>query len=303
MFGMRIAAAPVSWGVFDGTESVPASRMLDEMVQAGYAGTELGPPGYFDQAPALRADLRDRQLDLVASFLPLALSDEEKYDFNARAASAVLDTLEAAAPYDTLPLLLLSDAYQDPGRIAAAGRIEQHPEFWLSDGAWRVMHEQINTIAGASRERGFGVAFHPHAGSYVETPREIERLMTGLDTNLVGLCLDTGHVFFGGGDPLTILRDHGSTLTLVHLKDVDLEVLAQLKGEDFGLDEAWRRDVFCELGRGGVDLDAMLDAIRRLEYSGWIVVEQDRILEPDDSPDVALNSARTNREFLRLRGY
>ncbi len=47
MTGITIAAAPVSWGVFEQTDAdkgLSPEEMLDQMVAAGYAGTELGPP-------------------------------------------------------------------------------------------------------------------------------------------------------------------------------------------------------------------------------------------------------------------
>ena len=51
---IKVAAAPVSWGVFEKTEGDPLQLspevMLDQMAAAGYEGTELGPPGFFGTA-------------------------------------------------------------------------------------------------------------------------------------------------------------------------------------------------------------------------------------------------------------
>src|SRR3982075_3666978 len=75
----HFACAPDSWGVLD--YSGPSwnqsyEKMLDEMVWAGYTGTELGPYGFFPTDPAiLKPQLDKRQLKLLGSFVPVVLSD------------------------------------------------------------------------------------------------------------------------------------------------------------------------------------------------------------------------------------
>ena len=44
------------------------------MARRGYAGTELGPPGYFGDGAAVADTLGSRGLALVGSFLALRLS-------------------------------------------------------------------------------------------------------------------------------------------------------------------------------------------------------------------------------------
>jgi inosose dehydratase len=123
-----------------------------------------------------------------------------------------------------------------------------------------------------------------------------------MDPGLLGLCFDTGHSAFGGGDPLALLREHGDLVTHVHMKDVDLEALARVHAAGQGLEEAWRAGVFCELGQGQADVDACLAELRARGYDGWIVVEQDRVLAPGQPfADVHAAGAR-NRAWLRERG-
>jgi len=59
--------------------------------------------------------------------------------------------------------------------------------------------------------------------------------------------------------------------------------------------DALRRGLFCELGRGSVDFPALLRDLHKTNYEGWIVVEQD-VLPGMGEPKV---SARNNREYLR----
>jgi inosose dehydratase len=180
--------------------------------------------------------------------------------------------------------------------------VEQHPDVWLDDRGWATLFEQIHEIANACGERGFEVAFHPHGGSYVEAPFEVDRLMEGIELELLGLCLDTGHSYFGGDDPLRLIEAHGEAITWVHLKDVDVDVMAELKREGLGLEEAWRRGVFCELGEGGVPIDDVLSRLQSAGYQSWIVVEQDRLLDGGTAElGRARGDADRNRRFLAER--
>ena len=71
---------------------------------------------------------------------------------------------------------------------------------------------------------------------------------------------------------------------------------AQAEGWDyFG---AVRQGVFCELGRGVVDFAAVRDWLRRRNYSGWALVEQD-VLPGLGTPK---ESAQRNRDYLRSLG-
>jgi inosose dehydratase len=300
---MRVAAAPISWGVWDAHSPVDPEQVLDDTVELDYIGTEMGPPGFLGSAAQTRDALGSRGLALVGSFLALPLSRPD-----AQAASlAQLDDatalLSEAAPAGSEPLLILSDSYDTPRRVAATGQIEDHPELWLDDNGWRTLLETINTVAARSRQRGVSATFHPHSGSYVETPREIARLVEGLDHSVIGLCLDSGHVAVGGGDPLTLLTEYGAIVSHIHLKDVDHAVLGALRSGEIGIDEAWDRGVFCEFGQGAVDLEGILGNLRDLAYGGWIVVEQDQKLSGRVTLQMARDSAHRNREYLAQRGF
>src|ERR1700760_2485175 len=73
------ASAPDSWGVLDypgPSWEQSYEKMLDEMVAAGYAGTALGPYGFFPTDPAvLDPQLKKRRLQLLGSFVPVKLGD------------------------------------------------------------------------------------------------------------------------------------------------------------------------------------------------------------------------------------
>src|ERR1700761_6088272 len=75
----QFACAPDSWGVLDypgPSWNQSYEKMLDEMVDAGYTGTELGPYGFFPTDPeALEAQLDRRKMKLLGSFVPVPLGD------------------------------------------------------------------------------------------------------------------------------------------------------------------------------------------------------------------------------------
>lgn len=301
----RIASAPAAFGVYGMTAGQPhlpdAGTLAGIVADAGYAGTELGPPGFFGDGAGTAALLGDHDLALVAALVPMRLSRPESHEEDAESLDRTLTLLEAAAAGAPLPRVLLADAMVEPDRIHRAGAIEQHPEAWLPDGRFATLLDTVHRSAERCRERGFDVAFHHHAGTYVETPREIARLAEAMDPSLAGLCLDTGHACFGGGDPLTLLQSYGDLVTHLHLKDVDLARLAAVLEARAGLTAARESGVFCALGTGDARVEQCLAELRAGGYDGWIVIEQERLLPSGDAIDGAVDDARANRAWLAER--
>ncbi len=84
----------------------------------------------------------------------------------------------------------------------------------------------------------------------------------------------------------------------MHFKDCQPQIADIARKEGWDYFEAVRQGVFCELGRGCVDFPAVLNWLKRRDYNGWVVVEQD-VLPGMGSPK---ESARRNREYLRAQG-
>jgi inosose dehydratase len=296
---MRVANAPCSWGVleFDGTSAPPSSsQVLDEIAATGYTGTELGDWGFMPTDPATLSDeLARRRLALVGAFVPVRLADPGAHRSGLEAAIRTARLLAAAGER---PLVVLADDNgRDRMRTARAGRIIRDDS--LTPEQWAVFARGCTEIARAVREMtGLRTVFHPHAAGFVEAPWEIDELMARTDPSLLGLCLDTGHVSFAGGDPAAIYRRYAGRTWHVHFKDFDPAVLARARGASWDYFEAIRHGVFCELGRGSVEFPAMLHALGEAGYDDWIVVEQD-VLPGMGSP---AESARRNREYLRGLG-
>ena len=215
--GPRIAAAPITWGVCEipGWGEVPGvDHVLDEIAELGFTGTELGPDGYLPLDPgALRHALGSRGLSLVGAFCPLNYRDPSAFVASHDFGVALARRLAAVGCHT----LVAADA-GDARRSAIAGRVTGADG--LSPDMWARYGEGLADLARAIAPLGVRVAFHPHAATYVETEAEIDAVMANTPADLVGLCLDTGHVAYGGGDPVALARRHAGRVWHVHVKDV-----------------------------------------------------------------------------------
>src|SRR5436309_1815465 len=137
-----------------------------------------------------------------------------------RSATRVRNTIgHASTGIDDQPGIVLSDATAAvPARTSKAGRIT--PGDGLTAAAWDDVAAGAERIARAVRDAtGLRTVFHHHCATYVETPAEIDALLHRTDPDLLGLCLDTGHATYGGGNPIEIFSRHGARIRHVHFKD------------------------------------------------------------------------------------
>jgi len=295
-----IANAPCSWGVIEGIDGDRDGyrRVIDEMAQTGYAGTELGDWGFMPTDPdALRAELNDRGLALVGSWVSVNL---ENPDCHAQSAADAVRTGRQLAKVggDRAVVVLGNDPYGNPHRTKIAGRVT--PADAMSEAQWKVFADGANLVARrVMDEAGIRTVVHQHIGTLIETEAEARRLFDMTDPSVLGLCLDTGHWTFGaGGDPVAAVREFRDRVWHVHFKDCDPAVMAASRANEWDGPESVGHGVFCELGRGSVDFPGMLTALEETGYAGWVVVEQD-VLPGTGNPR---ESARRNREYLSSIG-
>jgi inosose dehydratase len=295
---IRVANAPLSYGAFEmtvGTDfAVPEpTQVLDAITQAGYDGVDLGPPGYLGDAGSLATRLNG--LQLVGGFAPIAFSDEAQWDEGLAGLHHTLDLFDAAGAAGARPVLCDAGG---PERIANPGRGGEDPDLRLGASKWRTLSDGIARAADESRTRGYDPVFHHHTSTYVEGVPEIERFLEDSD---VALLLDSGHITVAGGDAVQALQDWRDRIGAIHIKDTRLDVLATVKAERADTLTAWRRGLFCALGDGDVDLEAFCATLASGGYDGWVVVEQDRVLESPQAFDHARQEQQANREWLRER--
>ena len=202
---IRIGNAPCSWGSleFDGMEgqALTCDRMLDELVETGYCGTELGDWGFMPtESDGLRNVLEPRGVTMVGAFVPVRFCDATAHASGVEDAVRVAKLLAGAASTDHAPMIILADENGTvPERTANAGRITRELE--LNSEDWAIFAHGVETVASAVREAtGLPVGFHHHCAGYVETPEEIDALLRRTSPELLGLVFDTGHYAFGAGD-------------------------------------------------------------------------------------------------------
>jgi inosose dehydratase len=311
MTNIRTANAPCSWGALEfaglSGEKITYERMLDELRDSGYVGTELGDWGFMPtELVALREELDKRNLAMVGAFVPVALKDPQEHAGGEAHALKVARLLAAVAEdrrSGPRPFVILADANgTDPTRTQHAGRVRA--EMGLSLSEWETFARGAERIARSVRaETGLPTAFHHHCAGYVETPKEIARFLDLTDPNLLGLVFDTGHYLYGTGasDGALVLEGlarFSKRILHVHFKDCQPEIAHQARTEGWNYFMAVQHGVFCELGKGSVPFRAVVEHLRGQNYQGWIVVEQD-VLPGMGTPK---ESAQRNRAYLRTIG-
>ncbi len=296
---LQVANAPCSWGIIENIEGerYDYARVLDEIAATGYAGTELGDWGFMPTEPAkLRAELDLRGLRMLGSWVSVHLEDKSRHKESADDCARAAKLLAAVGGTDCL-VVLGPDPYTNPMRSLNSGRIT--PAMGLDEAGWRIFAEGANSVAQrVLDETGLRAVLHHHTGTWIETPAETERLLDMTDDKVLGLVFDTGHWSFGGGDPLTGIRQFAERIWYVHFKDHDPEVAAQSRIHEWDGPASVGQGIFPELGKGDVDFPAVLEELKNIGYDSWIVVEQD-VLPGMGRP---LESAQRNREYLRSIG-
>jgi len=258
---MKLAAAPISWGVCEvpgwGFQMSPR-RVLAEASELGFAAIEAGPPGYLDGGSPLR---------ILSGFIAADdLGPVERQAAWLQAHGAELLVLAAAAG---------DDGYEQ--------RSEPDSQTWRA----------IARVQDIADEHGLGFAVHPHFGSRIETQAHVRRL---LRVTTAGLCLDTGHLLLGGIDPLEI---PAARVALVHLKDVDGRLAGAVRERRLGYREAVRQGLFRPLGDGDARIGEIVRSLFKRGYGGWYVLEQDAVLDAEPPPGQGpLSDVRRSLEFV-----
>jgi inosose dehydratase len=291
---IQIGTAPVSYGIFGTSGDRNAGEtLLDSAAAAGFSGLELGPPALFGTPRETAERFRRRGLEIVASYIPIHFAaDDATVAADFAMMRRTLEELTAGGA--TTALAILADEGSEILRSNPA-RSWTDRSLALDDAGWRLLGERLDRAMAMVAAFGVRTSFHPHIGTFVESPWEVDRL---LELSDIRLTLDTGHFALAGADPAAALERLGDRVNHIHAKDVRLEVLRRAKEERRADFETWWADVSCPLGQGDVNLEAFLDVLVAQRYKGWIVIEQDRAPTAAAAfADVAGQEA-ANREWI-----
>ncbi len=266
---------------------------MDEVAEAGYEWIELGPYGYLPtDINVLRRALDARNLKVTSAFAMGNLEDPDRWPELER---QVLGAGELLAATGSAFLVLIDGTYSD---LFTGEMIEPRN---LDDASWRRLIHTTHRVADLARDAfGLRLVFHPHAETHVEYEGQIERFLADTDPERVSLCFDVGHHAYRGGDPVAFLDRHRRRIPYLHLKSVDPEKRQQVEDEQIPFAEAVAMDLFCEPSSGLVDFPALLGVLKRIDYEGCAIVEQDMYPAPFDRP---LPVAKRTLAYLRSIGF
>ena len=283
----RVAGAPITWGV-DGSPGwghlMDADRVLGEMSQIGLRATELGPDGYLPSDPDELSDkLKHYGLELIGGFVPAVLYRTELEDENLAYFARASKTLAGCGS----KVVVLGPSSHYDGYDTSVE---------MTDEEWSRFLDNLKRVIDIAGDEGLTVALHQHWGMAIEQPHHVHRL---IDQSDVEFCLDTGHLFLGGADPVEIAEAAKGRVSHVHLKDVDGELADQVRKGEVPFRQAVIDGIFKPLGRGAVDITGFVSELERSGYRGWYVLEQDCVLDADpDEGKGPISDARTSLEYL-----
>jgi inosose dehydratase len=261
------------------------AHALNVMAKLGFKGVELG--GWIrqkyqgSQLGILRRQLNRLRLRAVASYCfpvnPLARTFQDE--------SRTLATYAAFL--------------RSLGGLYLEVTDDLHPEQASDSATVKALADRLSLLGRVAKDHGLGFGYHPHVGSLGETRKGFGRVLEASDSRSVGLIADTAHLQLGGSDPAQVIRTYHSRLLYVHFKDArqDAEKLARgnpalLRGSKY---------MFCAIGKGVVDFPSVINSVRDVRFTGWIIIELDGYQPPPGGPDEAARMNKQAAERLGLR--
>ncbi|MDG0988656.1 MAG: TIM barrel protein [Yoonia sp.] len=294
---IRIGNAPCSWGIeFASDPSYPSwQSVLQQCAGAGYKGIELGPIGYMPEEPeTLREELVKNDLEIIGGVVFRPFHDADKWD---EVLDAAQRTCKALVAHGAEHLVLIDSI--SPRRAPTAGRADEAEQ--MDKAEWTAFRNRIAAIAKlGAEEYGLTVGMHAHAAGFIDFEPELERLLNEVDENILKICFDTGHHSYAGYDPVAFMKKHIDRISYMHFKDIDPAVKADVVANRTDFYKACGQGIFCNLGQGDVDFEAVRQVLLDNDFTGWCTVEQD--CDPS-MPGTPLEDAQANREYLQSIGF
>jgi inosose dehydratase len=291
---LTIGCCPDQWGVWfpSDEKQIPWQTALDEMAEAGFSIMETGPFGYFPSDPKRLAEEMDqRGFTVVAGTGWGILNKAEAWADTERTFRAIGETHAAVG---ATFVVHLPPMYRDEKTW------EYTDDRELSTEAWNLYISNADRLGRIMKEDyGLTMVLHPHGDSHIETPAEIARVFEATDPEYVSFCLDTGHIVYGGGDPIEIARTYPERIGYVHIKAMDPVLVKQAHDEDWPFGKAVLDGCSVAPPAGEPDMPALIEALADLDKDLYVITEQDMYPCPAEQP---LPIAKATRRFLAEHG-
>ncbi|MEW8987696.1 MAG: sugar phosphate isomerase/epimerase family protein, partial [Bacillus sp. (in: firmicutes)] len=141
--------------------------------------------------------------------------------------------------------------------------------YGIKESDYKDLGNALNRVVEIAEKYHLIPSYHPHLGTNVQSPEQLDKLMP---LTTINLCPDTAHIEAGGGDPVEVIKKYVDRIKYVHFKDYE-------NGE------------FLPLGEGHQKFAEMLKILEEANYDGWITVELDSWANPKEGAEIS-------RQFL-----
>jgi inosose dehydratase len=272
---VKIGISPIAWqndDLPDLTADFTMEQALKEAREIGYTGVERGQRMPQD-TDGLRTYLEANDIALCGGWCS-GNSLVNGFDAEIRAVRQQVEQFVALnAP--CIVYAECSNTVQGQLRTPVNNRPKLSRDEVLTYAA------KISKVAKWMADQGMPMAYHHHMGSIIESEDDVNWLMEGSGDE-VGLCFDTGHLLFGGGDVMATLNRWDDRVRHVHFKDIRPQIVADVREHDRSFLDAVIAGAFTVPGDGCIDFEAVTKKLKSMEYSGWIVVEAEQ--DPAKAP-------------------
>ncbi len=285
---LKIAGAPISWGVCEAPgwgHQMGAERVLREMSELGLGATEFGPAGFLPGEAKARSEVLNKlAMEAIGGFFPVVIHRADHDPL-----PEVLEELKSYKATGAYELVIAANTGVD-------GYDEKRPK--LDEDGWNILFKNLNRIREACEAQGVDAVLHPHFGTMIETRDDVMQVIQGSN---IKFCLDTGHMFLGGTDPVFFSQNYSDRVGHVHMKDVDGALAEKVRSGQISYFTGVSNNLYVPLGQGSIDMRQVVkNLVEGAGYRGWFVLEQDLTLSAEPLSGVGpIETVRRSVEFLR----
>ena len=266
---IKLGVAPIAWSNDDMPElggETTLEQCLSEASKAGFTGIESG--GKFPKnSKELIPKLEKENLKLCSGWYGATLlKNTPKEEFKLMREQMELFK-DCKSP--CMVFAEITNSLQGYPKIP----LSKKPK--LSEDEWKLLISRINEISKMMIDENMPLAYHHHMGTVIETEDETRRLIESTSDS-VKLLIDTGHMFFAGGNSIKLTEDFMERIIHVHCKDIRKNVLEKSLKNDSTFRQAFLDGAFTVPGDGCIDYKPFLTVLKKRNYAGWLVVEAEQ---------------------------
>ncbi len=266
---VKIGISPIAWqndDLPDLTANFTMEQCLQESRDIGYTGVERGRRMPAD-TEGLRKYLDEAELSLCGGWCSGNLMvNDPKAEIE-----AIRQQVTQFVALDAPCVVFAECSNTVQGDIGTP--VNNRPKLAKEDIA--AYGAKLTEVAKWMKDEGMTLSYHHHMGSMIEDGEDVDWLMESTGPE-VTLLYDTGHLLFGGADPLDVLKKWGDRIHHVHYKDVRADVTNLIRARNRSFLDAVIAGAFTVPGDGCIDFDAITAELAKMNYSGWIVVEAEQ---------------------------